>query len=92
MKTELQSASRVTVADIKVAVVAHFSISGEGEVGEAVLNALGNEVASMAVYPYLRQHTYDLANRIGLPNFTLGLLKRQGGKQVSASLDLLLST
>ncbi|GHB21517.1 hypothetical protein GCM10010306_012670 [Streptomyces umbrinus] len=91
MKSELLADGGEAVAEIKVAVVARFSISEGEAVGEVVLSAFGNEVATMAVYPYLRQHTYDLAGRIGLPNLTLGLLKRQNGKQVAASLDLLLS-
>ncbi|MER6782627.1 hypothetical protein ACFY3Y_39135 [Streptomyces sp. NPDC000656] len=81
------------VADVKIAVVARFSIAGNNAPGLDVLSAFGNEVATMAAYPYLRQHTQDLASRIGLPNLTLGLLKRQDGKQVAAaSLDLIVGT
>ncbi|MGW5610158.1 hypothetical protein ACWEWI_29545 [Streptomyces sp. NPDC003753] len=90
MATNMKGGGDVLVADINVTVVARFEVSGGEVEGEAVLSAFANEVASMAAYPYLRQHTYDLAGRIGLPNFTLGLLKRPGGNQVAASLDVIL--
>ncbi|MGW6411053.1 hypothetical protein ACWF95_28225 [Streptomyces vinaceus] len=89
----MTSGSGERVADVKVVIVARFSVSGDSEPGLPVLNAFGNEIAIMAAYPYLRQHTQDLAGRIGFHNLTLGLLKKQDGKQAaSASLDLLMGT
>lgn len=91
LTSKMKNSDEALVADINVTVVARFDvISGEVADDEAVLSAFANEVASMAAYPYLRQYSYDLAGRIGLPNFTLGLLKRPGGNQVSASLDVIL--
>ncbi|MYT70023.1 MULTISPECIES: hypothetical protein [unclassified Streptomyces] len=92
MTSEMVTGEQETVAELKVVMVARFSISEGAAAGEAVLSAFGNEVATMVVYPYVRQQTQDLAGRIGLPNLTLGLMKRDDGKQVAASLDLLLGT
>ncbi|MEU9215105.1 hypothetical protein AB0D47_01010 [Streptomyces sp. NPDC048376] len=92
MNSEMVTREQETVAELKVVMIARFSISEGAAVGEAVLSAFGNEVATMAVYPYVRQQTQDLAGRIGLPNLTLGLMKRDDGKQVAASLDFLLGT
>ncbi|MFJ3650503.1 hypothetical protein [Streptomyces murinus] len=91
LASKMKASDDTVVADINVAVVARFNVLGDEQMAnEAVLSAFANEVASMAAYPYLRQYTYDLAARIGLPNFTLGLLKRPGGNQVAASLDVIL--
>ncbi|MBT2389928.1 hypothetical protein J7E87_10965 [Streptomyces sp. ISL-1] len=63
------------VADLSVVLLASFTVSEGPEVPEVIHHAFGANVAVMTAYPYLRQHVHDLANRIGLVNFTLGLMK-----------------
>ncbi|MFD8784271.1 hypothetical protein [Kitasatospora sp. NPDC059599] len=75
------------VADLHVAVVAHYSLAEGPPISEAVLNAFGNVLTTPAVYPYLRQYLQDMAARIGLPGFTLGLLKPDPEHQITVSLN-----
>ncbi|MFH8464663.1 hypothetical protein [Streptomyces sp. NPDC017991] len=68
------------VADLTVVLLASFTFEGE-DVGDPVYQSFGANVAIMTAYPYLRQHIHDLAGRIGLMNFTLGLLKQPNRQQ-----------
>ncbi|WP_157876332.1 hypothetical protein [Streptomyces sp. Root264] len=73
-------ASDEPVADLSVVLLTSFIFDGE-EASESVYEAFGTNVAVMTAYPYLRQHIHDLAGRIGLVNFTLGLLKQPNKAQ-----------
>ncbi|MFD0304692.1 hypothetical protein [Streptomyces sp. NPDC127119] len=68
------------VADISVVLLTSFTFSGD-EAEESVYQDFGANVAIMTAYPYLRQNVHDLAARIGLINFTLGLLKQPNRAQ-----------
>jgi hypothetical protein len=68
------------VADLSVALLTSFTFDGD-DVEQSVYQAFGANVAVMTAYPYLRQHIHDLAGRIGLVNFTLGLLKQPNKDQ-----------
>ena len=68
------------MADLSVTLLTSFTFEGD-EPGESVYQAFGANVAVMTAYPYLRQHIQDLAGRIGLINFTLGLLKQPNKAQ-----------
>ncbi|MFF8500333.1 hypothetical protein ACF07L_06685 [Streptomyces anulatus] len=69
------------VADLSVVLLASFTVVEGPPVAEAIHHAFGANVAVMTAYPYLRQHVHDLANRIGLVNFTLGLMKQSDRSQ-----------
>ncbi|MFI9827905.1 hypothetical protein ACIHIX_09450 [Streptomyces sp. NPDC051913] len=73
-------ASNELVAELSVVLLTSFTFEGD-EAGEPVYEAFGANVAVMTAYPYLRQHIHDLASRIGLVNFTLGLLKQPNNAQ-----------
>lgn len=73
-------ASEEIVADLSVVLLTSFIFEGD-ESDESVYQAFGTNVAIMTAYPYLRQHIHDLAGRIGLINFTLGLLKQPNKAQ-----------
>ncbi|EDY56880.1 MULTISPECIES: hypothetical protein [Streptomyces] len=73
-------ASEELVADLSVVLLTSFLFEGD-EVSESVYESFGTNIAVMTAYPYLRQHIHDLAGRIGLANFTLGLLKQPNKAQ-----------
>ncbi|MDH6577568.1 hypothetical protein [Kitasatospora sp. MAP5-34] len=75
------------IAELYVAVLAHYSLADGPPISDAVLNAFGNVITTPAVFPYLRQYLQDMAARIGLPGFTLGLLKPNPEHQVTVSLN-----
>ncbi|BDD73560.1 hypothetical protein [Streptomyces violaceoruber] len=72
--------SEEPVADLSVVLLTSYVFKGD-EVNESVYEAFGANVAVMTAYPYLRQHIHDLAGRVGLVNFTLGLLKQPNKAQ-----------
>ena len=66
-----------TVADLRVVYIATFG--GHRELGEEDLQLIErylNDVALMAVYPYVREGLQSLAQRLELPPLTLGILRR----------------
>ncbi|MFI6245173.1 hypothetical protein [Streptomyces sp. NPDC051016] len=80
MTCKAYDVSEDPVADLSVVLLTSFTFEG-ADASESVYHAFGTNVAIMTAYPYLRQHVHDLAARIGLVNFTLGLLKQPNKAQ-----------
>lgn len=64
------------VANISATFVASYATEEPLEANEGIAQQFAQDVAVMAVYPYMREFAQSTAARLDLPNFTLGLVKR----------------
>lgn len=64
------------VARVSATYVASYATELTGGVSDALVQRFAQDVAIMAVYPYMREFAQSMAARLDLPNFTLGLVKR----------------
>ena len=86
--TWLETRGRLVVhtleADILADAGAVFSFSAPLDVTEAVAAEFVEKVGVMAVYPFLREHVFTTASRLGVAPPVIGLL-RAGGFKVDPS-------
>lgn len=71
------------IATISATYVASYGSEGRHEADEEIVLRFAQDVAIMAVYPYMREFAQSMAARLDIPKFTMGLIKR--GELVIAS-------
>ena len=64
------------VAEVKVTVLATYGLAEGSQVNQETLQQFGQDVAFLAVYPYIRETVQSLASRVGVHDLTLGLVRR----------------
>lgn len=64
-------------ADYKVDLAARYALTQPLQLKDEVISEFVERVGIMAAYPYLREHLFNLASRLGEPMPVLGIL-RQG--------------